>query len=247
VSGGRRLGDRGRPGLPASPRTYGAGRYTDGIRQATSEARSIQCLANGPYVVKGIDKLTDSRGQSTPTKPLMRLCRCGASSNKPFCDDTHTKISFSSEKLTDGSLDKREDYRSPEVIIHDNRGICSHAGFCTDCLPAVFRMNTESWINADGGTGEEIIETICRCPSGALSYSVDGVEHRDRDRGPEIVTSKDGPYWVRGWIELEDEPLGHGASKEHYTLCRCGGSKSKPRCDGSHWYLGFKDLEHRVS
>ena len=35
--------------------------------------------------------------------------------------------------------------------------------------------------------------------------------------------------------------MGEGASEEHYTLCRCGASKNKPFCDGSHWHVGFKD------
>ena len=42
-------------------------------------------------------------------------------------------------------------------------------------------------------------------------------------------------------LELVDQPLGEGASTEHYTLCRCGGSKNKPFCDGTHWHIGFKD------
>ncbi|MFH0343509.1 MAG: CDGSH iron-sulfur domain-containing protein [Chromatiales bacterium] len=33
-------------------------------------------------------------------------------------------------------------------------------------------------------------------------------------------------------------------SPEHYTLCRCGGSKNKPFCDGSHYHVGFKDDEN---
>jgi glutamate synthase domain-containing protein 2/rubredoxin/CDGSH-type Zn-finger protein len=35
-------------------------------------------------------------------------------------------------------------------------------------------------------------------------------------------------------------------SKEHYTLCRCGGSKNKPFCDGTHWYINFKDGEEKI-
>ena len=32
-----------------------------------------------------------------------------------------------------------------------------------------------------------------------------------------------------------------GASTEHYALCRYGGSKNKPFCDGTHWYHKFRD------
>jgi len=51
----------------------------------------------------------------------------------------------------------------------------------------------------------------------------------------------DGPYAITGGIELVDQLPGEGASTEHYTLCRCGGSKNKPFCDGTHWHIGFKD------
>ncbi|MGH7474104.1 MAG: CDGSH iron-sulfur domain-containing protein [Candidatus Methylomirabilales bacterium] len=46
---------------------------------------------------------------------------------------------------------------------------------------------------------------------------------------------------MTGGIELKDEPQGEGASEEHYTLCRCGASKNKPFCDGSHWQIKFTD------
>ena len=106
---------------------------------------------------------------------------------------------------------------------------------------AVFRMRQEPWIDPDGTSVEEIIETIKKCPSGALSYSIDDVEHLDKDRAPMVTVTNDGPYSVTGGIELIGVPFGEGASTEHYTLCRCGASKNKPFCDGSHWGVGFKD------
>ena len=56
-----------------------------------------------------------------------------------------------------------------------------------------------------------------------------------------VTVTKNGPYAITGGIELLEQPLGEGASTEHYTLCRCGGSKDKPFCDGTHWHIGFKD------
>jgi CDGSH-type Zn-finger protein len=57
----------------------------------------IRCRENGPYVIQGEVKVVDHLGQelSLPTdKPLVALCRCGASGNKPFCDGSHKVIAF---------------------------------------------------------------------------------------------------------------------------------------------------------
>ena len=180
-------------------------------------------------------------GESVESVTGVALCRCGGSSNKPYCDGTHRNNGFSDARLTDGSLDRRQNYTGQRITIHDNRGICAHAGICTDNLETVFRMGQEPWIDADGASAEDIIRVIETCPSGALSYSIDNEEHRDLDREARIKVLKDGPYAVSGSIELIDQPRGEGASTEHYTLCRCGASKNKPFCDGSHWNVGFTD------
>jgi CDGSH-type Zn-finger protein len=200
----------------------------------------ITPVRNGPLKVTGLPKLTVPKGLPVGPRSIMLLCRCGASKNKPFCDGTHSAIDFDSRKLTDGSLDFRESYSCDKITIHDNRGICAHAGFCTDGLPEVWKQGPEGWIHPDAASPEEIIAVIERCPSGALSYSIDGVEHRDLEREPEIVVVPDGPYWVRGGIELVGEQFGEGASREHYALCRCGASDNKPFCDGAHRDIGFK-------
>ncbi len=211
------------------------------------EKPKIACLPNGPYYLlndltpKVVPNLRDSKGEPCSTVTGVALCRCGGSANKPFCDGTHGRIGFTDENQSDGSMDKRESYSGKGITIHDNRGVCSHAGHCTDNLRAVFRMNEEPWIDPDGASVEKIIATIRKCPSGALSYTVDGVEHRDQPAEALVTVTKDGPYAVTGGIELMQQTHGDGASTEHYTLCRCGASKNKPFCDGSHWAIGFKD------
>ena len=204
-------------------------------------------LPNGPYYLlndqemKVVENLQNSKGEKLSNIRGIALCRCGGSKNKPFCDGTHGTNGFSSAKVTDGSLDKRDNYMGKSITIHDNRGICAHSGQCTDNLASVFKLHSEPWIDPNGAAVEAIIETIRKCPSGALSYSIEGVEHRDQDRKPMVTVSKDGPYRVTGGIELVGVPRAEGASLEHYTLCRCGGSKNKPFCDGTHWYIKFKD------
>jgi CDGSH-type Zn-finger protein len=55
---------------------------------------TIEIIKNGPYIVKGEVELKDPSGNSYPVEKRMALCRCGASTDKPFCDGTHSKIGF---------------------------------------------------------------------------------------------------------------------------------------------------------
>ena len=99
------------------------------------------------------------------------------------------------------------------------------------------------WIDPDGAGIDAIVETIEACPSGALSYTINDEEHRDCDNPVAITLAKDGPYQVTGGIELQGIEFGEGVSREHFTLCRCGASKNKPFCDGSHYDAGFRHDE----
>ena len=45
-------------------------------------------------VVTGLIELRDTNGNVLPTQERTVLCRCGASTKKPFCDGTHSKIGF---------------------------------------------------------------------------------------------------------------------------------------------------------
>lgn len=207
----------------------------------------IVCLPNGPYYLLHdmtlvlVPHLRRANGEPCANVRGVALCRCGGSKNKPFCDGTHGTNGFTDRSLADRSENRRENYVGKRITIHDNRAICAHAGFCTDSLETVFLSHQEPWIDPDRARADEIIETIRRCPSGALSYSIDDVEHRGQDRVPMVTVTNDGPYAITGGIELVGVPFGEGASTEHYTLCRCGASQNKPFCDGSHWRVGFRD------
>jgi CDGSH-type Zn-finger protein len=58
---------------------------------------TIEPTTNGPYKVSGPISLADPEGNEFEVKGVAFLCRCGGSSNKPFCDGTHAKIDFLSE------------------------------------------------------------------------------------------------------------------------------------------------------
>jgi CDGSH-type Zn-finger protein len=207
---------------------------------------SIKATENGPYIAVDISNFKTSKCDCIKTSKIMSLCRCGHSKNKPFCDGTHIKVNFNSEKLDGRQPDRVDDYVGRGITIHDNRGVCSHIGFCTDNLPAVFIIGKEPWIDPNGAPVEEIIRVIKMCPSGALSYSLDGVKHDALDREAGVSLRRDGPYHVVGGIKLDDYNKSKPQSNEHYTLCRCGGSKNKPFCDGNHWYIKFKHNESNI-
>jgi CDGSH-type Zn-finger protein/truncated hemoglobin YjbI len=214
-------------------------------------AGGIQVATNGPYLVTNVKQLRNWLGQSLPVRPQMALCRCGASAMKPLCDGSHARIGFSGAKDPSRVPDHRDSYTGQQVTILDNRGICQHSGYCTDRLANVFHQGEEPFITASGGRMDEIIRAVRDCPSGALSYAVDGAEARDEadyhsTRDPAIEITRDGPYRITGGVPLADDhdvtvARADGASEEHYALCRCGHSRNKPFCSGMHYYTDFRD------
>jgi CDGSH-type Zn-finger protein len=57
----------------------------------------ITIRENGPYLVSGSFRLVDADGQEydlPADRPNVALCRCGGSTNKPFCDGTHARTGF---------------------------------------------------------------------------------------------------------------------------------------------------------
>lgn len=62
-----------------------------------------------------------------------------------------------------------------------------------------------------------------------------------RVTGARIVPYRDGPLLVRGPFRLEDQD-GNAIDpgRETIALCRCGRSRSKPFCDGTHSVVRFR-------
>ena len=75
----------------------------------------IKIMKNGPLIVSGLEKFTNSRNENIRGKKVLSLCRCCASKKKPFCDGTHVSIGFSDEKNENRIPDKQESYQGKKI------------------------------------------------------------------------------------------------------------------------------------
>lgn len=201
---------------------------------------ALEPIVNGPYLATNTKILTNSKGKKLLTHPSMALCRCGESENKPFCDGTHARIDFSTEKSPDCTTDGVTDFIGTHITVHYNRLQCASAERCSERLAAVFRKGEKPWIQPDRASPEEIMNVIGHCPSGALRYTFKNEVGPASSQRARINIIENGPYEVTG-IKLHVDEWCEAADHNTYTLCRCGASKNKPFCDGSHWAIGFTD------
>jgi uncharacterized Fe-S cluster protein YjdI len=130
------------------------------------------------------------------------------------------------------------EYGNEEVVVEWRRELCYHARECTRGLPAVFDSNRQPWIDVSAATAEEIEQVVARCPSGALRARRVGMRVVP-DGEATVTVTENGPYVLTGNLRIvrsTGEELGR---LEKVALCRCGGSKNKPFCDGTHKTNGF--------
>lgn len=210
-----------------------------------SAETKIALREDGPLVVTSPPEIRGSDGTVLEDKKVAVLCRCGHSKNKPFCDGSHGKAGFSSapdhSKIRNSELSYSGIVEGKKVKISYTPVLCSHAGECSARAGAVFKPSEKPWIQPENGTIEGILDVMASCPSGALRVSVGDCDPAHLTRGTtDIVVEKNGPYRVRN-VPLEAEFNGVGASPAKYVLCRCGHSKNKPFCDGTHYDVKWRD------
>ncbi len=136
-----------------------------------------------------------------------------------------------------------KEYSSGDLTVQWNPEKCIHARECVKGLPQVFSHEKKPWINLKGASPEEIMKVIDRCPSGALTYKPAGSEPGVEGTHAAIKVVKNGPLLVEGECPLIDPEGREAARQGPYALCRCGSSRKKPFCDGTHIKIGFDDTK----
>ena len=125
---------------------------------------------------------------------------------------------------------------------------CMHAKFCFNQKSGIRKLMAAG---ADDDAKIHVSAMTERCPSGTFVYEleIDGEYQEIEADLPKQVSvieadkpqESAGPLWVNGMIPVlrsDGKPL---EVRNRMTLCRCGESKNKPFCDGSHAKVNFND------
>jgi CDGSH-type Zn-finger protein len=220
---------------------------------ADEQSVSITIAKNGPYIVTGDVVLAEQHieinaagesiewreGKHFAHEAKFKLCRCGASATKPFCDGTHKKIEFdgtetaSREPFDDGVTF----LEGPTLSLKDNETLCAFARFC-DPAGQVWGLVNQT---DEEGPRIQFLHEAGHCPAGRL-VAVDNESEQDME--PRLPVSLglvedtrakvSGPIWVSGGIPITGADGYQYEVRNRVALCRCGRSSNKPYCNGSH-------------
>jgi len=225
-----------------------------------SNERKIIVSENGPYLVSGeipitVQTITPNRegyswewkqGQSFVAGPNYKLCRCGHSRNHPFCDDSHLRVGFDGKETASRATFKEQAkiWDGPALRLSDAESFCAFARFC-DPGGKIWRLIGSS---GEADARKLAIREGMHCPSGRLVvYDKRTEEVSEPSFQPSIGVVEDpalacsGPLWVRGRVAIQSHDGTRYEVRNRVTLCRCGASRNKPFCDGSHASIKFKD------
>ena len=175
----------------------------------------------------------------------MRAVPMRQSDNKPLCDGSHASVGFDGTETASREpfAEKSEVVDGPRYRLADYRELCADARFC--------HRDGTVWhrIHEDSDEAARVVLDECeRCPSGRyVVIDRETGEDLEPELRPSIAFVQDrgaavsGPIWVRGGIEIVSATGEAYEVRNRVTLCRCGQSKNKPFCDGSHVEHGFHD------
>jgi CDGSH-type Zn-finger protein len=123
---------------PPSPRSWPTAPWR-GLDRARGSERRCGCgrrqrlpphgsrySSQRPYLLDGSISVVDPLGVAVTANAPVRLCRCGQSQTKPFCDNSHIERGFTDDKNPRRVIDKFDVHEGQQAYVFDNRGFMAH-------------------------------------------------------------------------------------------------------------------------
>lgn len=133
------------------------------------------------------------------------------------------------------------EYARPEIRVEWYASRCIHSGACIRALPQVFDPARRPWIDVSAADADAIASAVTCCPTGALRFQrLDGGPQESTEPAVTITPIRNGPYFVRGSIDMVNPQTGELQRETRVALCRCGKSGHMPFCDNTHRATGFR-------
>lgn len=143
-------------------------RKDGGAAEVAPNENVIRTKANGPHYVHGDLRILTANGELLLHETRVALCRCGASQNKPFCDNSHAQIAF-----TDAASWKHE------VAIQERREEPQSLNFTPTLNGSLKVEGAMALYNASGELAFRDNEAyLCRCGASQNKPFCDGSHAR---------------------------------------------------------------------
>lgn len=139
-------------------------------------------------------------------------------------------------------MEIKKKYSNGEVTVVWQPSKCIHSAICFKNLPTVFDPKKRPWITLEQEETKSIVEQIKACPSGALSYFMNDENNQESQvlENTVVEVLANGPLLIYGNLKVKDKDGNETMKSQTTAFCRCGASKNKPYCDGSHVKIAFE-------
>jgi uncharacterized Fe-S cluster protein YjdI len=133
------------------------------------------------------------------------------------------------------------EYADERIAVTWEPRYCIHVAACLMEQPRVFNAMRRPWIDLTQAEADDIAQAVLGCPTGALHFRrLDGGEQEAPPAETTVQPRRNGPLFVRGNVRIIDQNENVVREDTRVALCRCGQSRNKPFCDGTHRAIGFE-------
>ncbi len=226
-----------------------------------ADGMRIRITEGGPYIVEGNVPIfekeitySDEYGyawkdvREIPHGPVYALCRCGKTSNPPFCDGSAHKRFKGKEKADRRPYGERCNRHEGNGIILEDDLTCSMSRFCHRKAGTPWKLLDKA---DDPAILDEILQATFECPSGRIQVIDADGNVMDRRPDPAIWIIQDpynrvsGGIYVMGGIQIIGADGFEYERRDRAVLCRCGVSDKMPFCDSSHINNMYRDSRYK--